>query len=47
VRDRLLDPEKFLKAQLSEIEDELALEGDFVPCLCPAFGVVNIPRLRL
>ena len=43
VRDRLLDPEKFLKAQLSEIEDELALEGDFVPCLCPAFGVVNIP----
>lgn len=43
VRDRLLDPEKFLKAQLAEIDDQLALEGDFVPCLCPAFGVINIP----
>ncbi len=43
VRDRLLDPEKFLRAQLAEIDDELALEGDFVPCLCPAFGVINIP----
>jgi Uroporphyrinogen decarboxylase (URO-D) len=43
VRDRLLNPEKFLKAQLAEIDDQLALEGDFVPCLCPAFGVVNIP----
>jgi len=43
VRDRLLDPEKFLKAQLYEIEDQMALKGDFVPCLCPAFGVINIP----
>jgi len=43
VRDRLLDPDKFLRAQLAEIDDELALKGDFVPCLCPAFGVVNIP----
>jgi uroporphyrinogen-III decarboxylase len=43
VRDRLLDPAKFLKAQLAEIEDQSALRGDFVPCLCPAFGVVNIP----
>jgi uroporphyrinogen-III decarboxylase len=43
VRDRLLDPEKFLKAQLAEIEDQLDLQGDFVPCLCPAFGVINIP----
>ena len=43
VRDRLLDPEKFLTAQLAEIEDLLALEGDFVPCLCPAYGVVNVP----
>jgi len=43
VRERLLDPEKFLKAQLTEIDDQLALEGDFVPCLCPAFGVINIP----
>jgi hypothetical protein len=43
VRDRLLDPAKFLRAQLAEIDDQLALEGDFVPCLCPAFGVINIP----
>jgi len=43
VRDRLLDPEKFLRAQLAEIDDQFALEGDFVPCLCPAFGVINIP----
>lgn len=43
VRDRLLDPAKFLKAQLIEIEDQLSLQGDFVPCLCPAFGVINIP----
>lgn len=43
VRDRLLDPAKFLKAQLTEIDDQAALEGDLVPCLCPAFGVINIP----
>jgi hypothetical protein len=43
VRDRLLDPAKFLKAQLAEIDDQMALEGDFVPCLCPALGVINIP----
>jgi hypothetical protein len=43
VRDRLLDPAKFLNAQLAEIEDQIALKGDFVPGLCPAFGVVNIP----
>ncbi|GEM_PF-521920 len=43
VRDRLLDPEKFLRAQLVEIDDEMSLPGDFVPCLTPAFGVVNIP----
>jgi len=43
VRDRLLDPAKFLKAQLAEIDDQMALRGDFVPCLCPAFGVINIP----
>jgi hypothetical protein len=43
VRDRLLDPEKFLRAQLSEIEDQLALQGDFVPSLSPALGVVGIP----
>jgi hypothetical protein len=43
VRERLLDPEKFLQAQLAEIDDQLALQGDFVPCLCPAFGIINIP----
>jgi hypothetical protein len=43
VRGRLLDPKKFLQAQLSEIEDQLALRGDFVPCLSPALGVVGIP----
>ena len=43
VRDRLLDPAKFLKAQLAEIDDQMSLQGDFVPCLCPAFGVVSIP----
>ena len=43
VRDRLLDPAKFLKAQLAEIDDQMAFKGDFVPCLCPAFGVINIP----
>jgi hypothetical protein len=43
VRDRLLDPAIFLKAQLAEIDDQMSHQGDFVPCLCPAFGVVNIP----
>jgi len=43
VRDRLLNPAKFLKAQLAEIDDQMSLQGDFVPCLCPAFGVINIP----
>jgi hypothetical protein len=43
VRDRLLDPAKFLEAQLVEINDQMAYQGDFVPCLCPAFGVINIP----
>ena len=43
VRERLLDPAKFLKAQLAEIDGQLSLQGEFVPCLCPAFGVINIP----
>jgi hypothetical protein len=43
VRDRLLDPAKFLEAQLVEINDQIAYQGDFVPCLCPAFGVISIP----
>lgn len=43
VRERLLDPAKFLRAQLREIEDQLALRGDLVPALCPTLGVVAIP----
>ncbi len=43
VRDRLLSPEKYLAAQLEEIEGQLAFEGDFVPGLSPALGVVAIP----
>lgn len=43
VRDRLLDPAKFLRAQLAEIEGQLALRGDLVPALCPTLGVVAIP----
>jgi len=43
VRDRLQDPEKFLRAQLEEIEAQMALPGDVIPSLCPAFGVVSIP----
>jgi hypothetical protein len=35
--------EKFLAAQLAEIEGQLALRGDFVPALCPTLGVVSIP----
>jgi hypothetical protein len=43
VRERLLDPGKFLEAQLEEIEAQLALRGDFVPALCPTLGVIAIP----
>lgn len=43
VRERLLDPAKYLHAQLEEIEGQAALRGDFVPTLCPALGVVGIP----
>ncbi len=43
VRDRLLDPQKFLAAQLHEIEGQLALRGDFVPALCPTLGVIGVP----
>ncbi len=43
VRDRLLDPEKFLQAQLTEIAGQLEYRGDYVPSLCPAIGVVGIP----
>ncbi len=33
VRDRLLDPQKYLRAQLDEIDAQLAQQGDFVPTL--------------
>lgn len=43
VRERFLNPDKFLQAQLSEIEGQMKLRGDFVPSLCPALGVIGIP----
>ncbi len=43
VRDRLLDPAKYLRAQLTEIQGQLALRGDFVPALCPSLGVITFP----
>ncbi len=43
VRDRLLDPAKYLRAQVAEIDAQRALEGDFVPSLCPTLGLVGIP----
>lgn len=43
VRDRLIDPEKYLQAQLEEIESQLKFRGDYVPTLCPALGVIGIP----
>ncbi len=43
VRDRLRSAEKYLAAQLEEIEGQLAFRGDFVPALSPALGVVGIP----
>jgi Uroporphyrinogen decarboxylase (URO-D) len=43
VRERLLDPDKFLAAQLEEIDGQLAFRGDLVPALCPTLGVIAIP----
>jgi hypothetical protein len=43
VRQRILDPEKYLCAQLREIEGQLAQRGDYVPGLCPMLGVIGIP----
>ena len=43
VRTRLRDPEKFLAAQLEEIEGQSRLRGDLVPALCPTLGVIAIP----
>lgn len=43
VKARLLDPDKFLAAQLEEIEGQSRLRGDLVPALCPTLGVIAIP----
>lgn len=43
VKARLLDPLKFLAAQLEEIEGQSKLRGDLVPALCPTLGVIAIP----
>jgi hypothetical protein len=43
VRTRLQDPERFLRAQLEEIEGQMSFQGDFVPALTPTVGVVTIP----
>jgi len=43
VRERLKNPEKFLAAQLEEIQGQIAFRGDFVPALCPTLGVIAIP----
>jgi hypothetical protein len=43
VRARLLDPAKFIEAQLAEIEGQAKLRGDLVPALCPTLGVIAIP----
>lgn len=43
VRERLLDPDKFLAAQLEEIEAQSRLRGDLVPALCPTLGVIAVP----
>lgn len=43
VRERILDPEKYLKAQVQEIEALLERRGDYVPGLCPMLGVIGIP----
>jgi len=43
VKTRLLDPAKFLEAQLAEIEAQSKLRGDLVPALCPTLGVIAVP----
>jgi hypothetical protein len=43
VRQRLQNPEKFLAAQLEEIEGQSRFRGDFIPALCPTLGVIAIP----
>jgi hypothetical protein len=43
VRERLLDPARYLSTQLLEIEGLLERRGDYVPSLCPMLGVIGIP----
>jgi Uroporphyrinogen decarboxylase (URO-D) len=43
VKARLLDPLKFLAAQLEEVEGQSNLRGDLVPALCPTLGVIAVP----
>ncbi len=43
LRERLLDPDRYLRAQMEEIERQAAVKGDYVPTLCPSLGVVAIP----
>lgn len=43
VRERLLDPDRLLAAQLEEIDAQARLGGDLVPALCPTLGVVAAP----
>lgn len=42
VKERLLEPQVYLDAQLDEINQQIQLGGDFVPALCPSLGVVSI-----
>jgi hypothetical protein len=43
VKARLLDPLKFLAAQIEEIAGQARLRGDLVPALCPTLGVIAVP----
>ncbi len=43
VKARLLDPDRFLAAQLEEIDGQSRLRGDLVPALCPTLGVIAVP----
>ncbi|MCF8241384.1 MAG: hypothetical protein K9J16_08345 [Melioribacteraceae bacterium] len=43
VKERLLDPDKYLEAQLDEIEQQKSLKGEYVPALCPSLGVITFP----
>jgi hypothetical protein len=43
VLQRLMSPEKFLRAQLQEIEGQLEQRGDYIPSLCPMLGVIGVP----